>query len=138
MGRDLKVYYYPNSTIAYNAQRQHQVEEYDRKNASPEALEKDKLYWQAREMRSEFSENMARNWNLDWNDHFSGTYKELKQIIIDLLQPQKNTNSEESDSNSEESDSESSDDINFEAIGNLAKILSECPWKNGYIVIEND
>ena len=135
MGRDLKVYYYSNSKIASNARRENHVEEYDRKNASPEELEKDKLYWEAHEMRSEFSENGARNWDLDWNDHFSGTCKELKQTIINLLLPQNNQNNQ---SNNSESESESDDDINFEAIGNLAKILSECPWKNGYIVIEND
>lgn len=70
-----------------------------------------------------FSGSGGRNWDLGANDKFSGTRDELKKIITDLF--------------NKISEYESGEEPNYMAIANLTKILAECPWKNGYITIDN-
>jgi hypothetical protein len=142
MGKDLTVYYYPNKQIADQACSSNRLP-YDNHKHTPELIEKDRLCQEARSQRVSYSDNDARNLNLDWNDHFSGTYKQLKSTIKELMrvcfnQSSSDDENKDKDEDDNTSDSSSIEEPNYEAIANLSKILKECPWKNGYIVIEND
>lgn len=70
-----------------------------------------------------FSGSGSSNWDLGDNDKFCGTRDELKTIITNLF--------------NKISDYESEKEPNYIAISNLTKVLAECPWKNGYITIDN-
>ncbi len=65
-----------------------------------------------------FSGSGGRNWDLGNYNKFSGTYSELKVIITSLFE-------------------NFDDKSTYMSVANLIKILGECPWKNGYITIEN-
>jgi len=62
-----------------------------------------------------------RNPDLGCNDHFSGSKEDLHNIIENML-----TNEDDYDYR------------NYEAIGNLSKLLAACPEDYDYIVIECD
>lgn len=106
MGKDLIVYYYPNEKIADQGNYNNKLESYEEQ--TPEAVEKNKLYWEAENIRVEFSQNMARNWDLNYNDHFSGTCKMLKEVIRNLMQFQNSESSVDSQ-NSESSQTSNSE-----------------------------
>lgn len=126
MGRDLAVYYYPSQQTAFDSEYYDYLGDDE---ITEEIRQKRQLHDDAVNKRREFSVENARNWDLAYNNYFSGTRRQLKAIIQELWDFH-----DDSDIDSFES---SDDDVNYEAISNLTKILSECP-KGWYIVIEND
>lgn len=129
MGKDLLVYYYPDEQIANQAHDSNRLNPYNKTESTPEAIEKDRLYRKAHKKRTEYDGDGARNLNLGGNDDFEGTYKELTKIIRELMKECVEQYNSDSD--------DSFDEYNYEAIGNLTKILKESPSKTSYIIITN-